>query len=179
MNCVSKDDPMSIPDVDKQATLHSGFDVVTREILARGSRVRFLAHGNSMAPFIRNGDIIVVEPARADELHIGDIVFFRRYGGRHVVHRLVARYENSDSLVLTTRGDNLGYCDAPVLPEQVLGRVIRIESKDRELRISGTSGRMLNRLLLFAYSNAEFTRSLLRRGLTKLWWFVGGEKSKG
>ncbi|MBI2859302.1 MAG: signal peptidase I [Chloroflexi bacterium] len=154
-------------------TLDSGFDALTQAILRRGSCLRFRAHGNSMSPFIRNGDVILIEPAKPGELRVGDIVFYRRAGGRHVVHRLVGLCGSNGSLVLTTKGDNMRFPDAPVSPEEVLGKVIRIEEQDRALEISGTSGRVLNRLLVHTNSNGGRIRNLLRRGLTRLWWLVG------
>jgi hypothetical protein len=126
-----------------------------------------------MAPFIRNGDIILVEPKKANELRIGDIVFYRRAGGRHVAHRLISKSGNDDSLVLTTRGDNLRHLDASVLPEQVLGKVIRIDGQGRYLWVGGRVGWALNRLLLYASFGGSYTQDILRRGLTKLWWLVG------
>jgi len=152
---------------------NSLFDDLAADILGQGSYLRFRAHGNSMAPFIRNGDIILVEPKKASELHIGDIVFYRRAGGRHVAHRLIGKSGNDGSLVLKTRGDNLRYLDGSVFPEQVLGRVIRIEGQGRYLWVGGSVGSVLNRLLLYASFGGSYTQDILRRGLTKLWWLLG------
>ena len=157
---------------DRPMKRNSLFDGLASDILGRGSYLRFRAHGNSMAPFIRNGDIVLVEPKKASELRIGDIVFYRRAGGRHVTHRLVSKSGNDGSLVLTTRGDNLRHLDAPVFPEQVLGRIIRIEGQGRGLWIGGIAGWALNRLLLYASSGGGYTQGAFRRGLTKLWWLV-------
>jgi signal peptidase I len=149
------------------------FDGLAADILGQGSYLRFRAHGNSMAPFIRNGDMVLVEPKKASELRIGDIVFYRRPSGRHVAHRLISKSGNDGSLVLTTRGDNLKHLDASVFQEQVLGRVIRIEAQGRYLWVGGRVGWLLNRLLLYASFGGSYTQDILRRGLTKLWWLVG------
>ena len=152
---------------------NSLFDTLAADILGQGSYLRFRAHGNSMAPFIRNGDIVLVEPKQANELRIGEIVFYRRSGGRYVTHRLIGKSKNDGSLVLTTRGDNMRHLDASVFPEQVLGRVIRIEGQGRYLWIGGIAGSVLNRFLLYASSGGSYTQGVLRRGLTKLWWLAG------
>lgn len=149
------------------------FDGLASDILGRGSYLQFRAYGNSMAPFIRNGDIVLVEPKKANELRIGDIVFYRRTGGRHIAHRLIGKSRRGGSLALKTRGDNLRDLDASILPEQVLGRVIRIESQGRYLCIGGTAGCVLNRILLYASFGSGYIQDVLRRGLTKLWWLVG------
>ncbi len=153
------------------------FDVLSTDILGQGSCLRFRAMGNSMAPFIRNGDVVLVEPRKASELRVGDIVFYRRNGGLHVVHRVVGRSEADGSLALTTKGDNLRYLDATVFPEQVLGRVVQIESQDRELWIGDRASYTLNRLLLYTSFGGGYTRGALRRSLAKLWWLVRGKRT--
>ncbi len=131
------------------------FDCLVADILGQGSYLRFCARGNSMTPFIRNGDIILVEPKEANKLRIGDIVFYHHARGGHVAHRLISKRGNDGSLVLTTRGDNLRHPDAPVFSGQVLGRVIRIEGQGKELRINGRVGQALNRLLLWLWLNVR------------------------
>ena len=165
--------PVLAPGSVEQIKHGSLFGSLAAAILGRGSYLRFRARGNSMAPFIRNSDIVLVEPKKASELRIGDIVFYRRAGGRHVAHRLIGKSENGGSLVLTTRGDNLRHLDASVFPEQVLGRVVRIEGRDGKLWVGGKIGSTLNRLLLYAGFGGSYTRDILRRGLTRLWWLVG------
>ena len=149
------------------------FDSLAVDILGRGSYLRFRAHGNSMAPFIRNSDIVLVEPKKASELRIGEIVFYRRADGRHVAHRLAGKTRKDNSLVLTTRGDNLKHLDASVFPEQVLGRVVRIEGRNGHLWVGGRVGSILNRVLLYAGLGGCYTQYIVRRGLTRLWWLLG------
>ena len=150
------------------------FESLALDILSQGCYLRFCAHGSSMAPFIRNGDVITVEPRRANELNIGDIVFYRRTSGKHVTHRLIDKSGNNGSMVLTTRGDNLNYLDAPVFPEQVLGRIIRIEDQNKGLWMGGRAGSIMNRLLLYANCGGNYTKGMSRRSLAKLWWLIGG-----
>ena len=150
------------------------FESLALDILGQGCYLKFCAHGSSMSPFIRNGDIITVEPKKASELNLGDIVFYRRTGGQYVAHRLIKKIWNNGSLVLTTKGDNMDYLDAPVSPGQVLGRIIRIEDQSKGLRIGGRAVLIRNRLSLNANYRDNYTQGLLRRGLTKLWWLIGG-----
>jgi hypothetical protein len=42
---------------------------------------------------------------------------------------LIGKSRRDGSLALQTRGDNLKHLDASIFPEQVLGRVIRIEGR--------------------------------------------------
>ena len=70
--------------------------------IAEGRSVRFRLKGLSMSPLIRNGkDEVVLRPCSKDELRPMDVVLFR-YGGRHLLHRIISR--DGDSLVLMGDG---------------------------------------------------------------------------
>ena len=98
-------------------------------VLGRGVSFRFCARGWSMAPFIRDGDVITVSPIRRGRPGIGQVVAFTRpREGNLVVHRVVAR-RGSDSFI---QGDSVPGCaDGLVPPENLLGRVTHIERNGR------------------------------------------------
>jgi signal peptidase I len=93
--------------------------------LAEGVPFRFRAGGWSMSPFIRNGDIITVSPLRTNQPGVGEIVaFIRPNEKRLVVHRVVGR--GNEALII--RGDGIAERNGELVsPENILGRVIRIE----------------------------------------------------
>jgi hypothetical protein len=95
------------------------------DALARFGTVRFRAHGTSMAPAIRSGDVLEIERCRADELHVGDIVLVTS-GERLLAHRLLRRADHDDGAVVVTRGDSHWRADAPAPLSAVLGRVTAI-----------------------------------------------------
>jgi signal peptidase I len=150
------------------------FDSLALDILGQGCYLKFCAHGSSMSPSIRNGDIITVEPKKASELNLGDIVFYRRTGGQHVAHRLTKKSWNNGSLVLTTKGDNMDYLDTPVFPEQVLGRIIRVEDQSKGLCTGGRASLIRNRLLPHTSYRSNYAQGMLERSLAKLRWLIGG-----
>lgn len=79
---------------------------------------------SSMRPFMDVGDVAIVEKAPADLVKQGDIIQFR---GKDVtvMHRVVDIQKRGDSMFFTTKGDANNAPDlAPVVPEQVIGRVI-------------------------------------------------------
>ncbi len=100
-----------------------------RPVLENGAIVRFRATGWSMAPFIRDGDIISIAPIKYRAPGLGDVVAYASTGtGRLVVHRVIGRKFSSYLL----QGDNLpGKPDGLVLAEALLGKVIRVERKGR------------------------------------------------
>ncbi len=103
--------------------------------LLRGGRaVRFTARGGSMAPFIRDGERVTVRPLRGAPRR-GHVVLAARADGEVLLHRIVRRERG----VLITRGDALGTEDAPLRPEEVCGRVVRVSGR-RRLHLSWPLG---------------------------------------
>jgi signal peptidase I len=95
------------------------FEVTLRELLASGQRARFRAEGDSMYPTIRSGDMVEIAPCEADSLRPGDIVLAMTRRGL-TLHR-IARISNAGIVI---RGDNAISSDAPVAPEDILGKMV-------------------------------------------------------
>jgi hypothetical protein len=110
-----------------------GFSELCVDLLRAGLPVRFTATGPSMAPTIRDGDVITVAPARAEEIAAGEIALYAAPRGL-TAHRVVARIEGS-SPAFEARGDARGSLGAPVDGGKLLGRVLRVERR-RSLRAS-------------------------------------------
>jgi len=84
-----------------------------------------------MHPTIRHADIITVEPVAPFKLKKGDIILYRLQGGL-IAHRIVKiEKRNGGGLTFLLRGDASINYDAPVKPEQVLGKVICLERDHR------------------------------------------------
>jgi len=108
------------------------------DLLRSGKRVRFRAPGYSMYPTILNGDEITVEPIKPDAIKVGDIFLYRDQESliAHRVVKIEIKNETQSSILspescFTLRGDARPACDDPVAAEQVLGKVVRIETNGR------------------------------------------------
>ena len=99
--------------------------------LAKGAPFRFRAKGWSMAPFIRDGDVICVTPLPEAGPAVGEVVaFIRAESGQLLVHRVIARERGA----YTIQGDNApGAADATVLREDMLGRVTQITRNGKDV----------------------------------------------
>lgn len=107
------------------------FDQLSAEILARGGSFEFEAHGHSMAPAIRDGDVLTLEPARGEAVRAGDVVLYRDLRSQPVVHRVAERQVRDGRVVLTIRGDAAPGASETVPVERVLGRVIQVQRRGR------------------------------------------------
>lgn len=96
-------------------------------LLAEGKSIRVRADGNSMHPSIKSGSIIFIEPYEAGtKPRQGEIIAWKRDSG-FVVHRLVSVYSQKMQKHYVTRGDSSAAEDDPVLIEQIVGKVVRVE----------------------------------------------------
>jgi hypothetical protein len=93
-------------------------------ILASGSSVKFRAHGESMFPFIRNNDLLVIDPGKERMPGIGDVVVYTQsLTGNLIIHRIVRKTGN----VWHTQGDNTPDAVEDLLTKnQIQGYVRRI-----------------------------------------------------
>ncbi|WP_207837937.1 signal peptidase I [Williamsia soli] len=101
--------------------------VITFLIPAAGNAERFTVLTGSMQPTYPPGTLIVVRPADADDLQIGDAITYQLQTGRPAVvtHRIVATSQNTlGERTYTTQGDANDVPDPkPVVVEQIRGEV--------------------------------------------------------
>jgi hypothetical protein len=90
--------------------------------LESGASVRLKINGDSMRPWLCQGDTVVVRRIDIDQLRPGNILVIRTNGDL-LTHRLIAVNDN----VWLTKGDASPAPDKPVSPREILGRVESIE----------------------------------------------------
>ena len=93
------------------------------EALTRGRSVQVRPNGHSMKGRIEDGDLVTMEPCRAEDLTVGDVVLVRVRGFLLVLHQILDR-EPGRFLIGTTAGRADGWVPA----DQVFGRVTKVEA---------------------------------------------------
>ncbi len=89
--------------------------------LNEGKNIVMYVQGNSMFPFLCNGDKILLAPAKSEALEFGDIVLAKTQIGI-ILHRIVKIEEN----VIVLAGDGNVKQIEHTFPNEVLGKVMRI-----------------------------------------------------
>ena len=109
-------------------------NILAAEVLRTMGEVYLAAFGNSMLPTLWPGDLLTIEARSFEQILVGDVVLFAR-DGRFFIHRAVQKMDTGSGRYLIARGDAMPEVDAPVLPEQVLGKVINVRRKDRGVAV--------------------------------------------
>jgi hypothetical protein len=98
-----------------------------------GQTTLFRYHGRSMWPCFQEGDLLEISSMAAGDIRSGDCIAFRGDNGRTVAHRVVSAHGS-----MITRGDALPVIDEEtILPEHVLGKVVRICRLGRAIKVRG------------------------------------------
>lgn len=93
-----------------------------------------VAFGTSMLPFFKPGQTLWVDPTKTQTVGIGDIITFCQGPGNSTSHRVIRVWTELSGKTFLTKGDNRLHADSPVSENQVLGKVVRVEEKDLEIK---------------------------------------------
>ncbi len=124
------------------------FGALSAAVLERGDSLRFRACGNSMRPFIRDGDLLLVRPGL--ETRPGDVVLCRAGNGQLLAHRVVRVHQQSHPCSMVLQGDACPWPDGLVPLDNVLGRVVAVERGPWRARLDAGLLRWLGRLWIGA-----------------------------
>ena len=103
---------------------------ILRAVVDKQADFRFQAKGFSMAPFIKDGDVLTISPLSGASARIADVLaVINPQTERLTVHRVVARKKGSVLL----QGDNCYCCDGFIPKENILGRLIKVERQGRRV----------------------------------------------
>ncbi len=117
---------------------------LTTELLSQGATVRFRPSGRSMYPSIREGELITVEPVRASDVKLADIVLYRSERGL-IAHRVVDNRTQSSVFSphhFLLHGDASLSDDQPVTAHQILGRVVEVQRNGRSIALASRGAKM-------------------------------------
>lgn len=130
---------------------------LTEQVLGRGGVLWFRAHGFSMYPLLRNGDLVMLRPAGPSSLSAGAIVLCRCATGL-MAHRIVRMsidpHEGTQSVVV--RGDAPTSPEALVSVSDILGEVSAVRRGDSVVRLDRGIQRVLGGLIARNRSLAEW-----------------------
>jgi hypothetical protein len=102
---------------------------------------------NSMAPLIRSGDFVLVDPG-FENIHRGHIVVFNTGHGL-ITHRVISIINEESGPRYVTKGDSRLWPDPHFSATDIIGRVSAVKRGDRQLDLDSKSWRTLSWLIGF------------------------------
>jgi len=123
------------------------------------------ARGTSMLPFFRPQEDVWHERIPPSSLRLGDVVAFRSRKGGLATHRLVRIVSIDGELAFVTKGDRNLQTDPLVFSDQIVGRVVRVGSKDLDRLFWRAAGGCMARV---SYAQAVLYHRLANGVLNRL-----------
>ncbi|MCE1245225.1 MAG: hypothetical protein LWY06_01130 [Firmicutes bacterium] len=136
-----------------------------------GKYMNTLGHGKDlvisisdkdMHPAFEPGDSITIKPATIDQIRVGDFVFYR-LGSMVVIRRVIRSVIKLGDTYLVTKAERSKTPEKPVKASQVVGKVIKLERKGRNMRVPNYAS-ILNKLTCFG--TVPFHTALIRKFLS-------------
>lgn len=135
----------------------AGFGQLSADILRAGKALRFRAGGDSMAPLVRDGDVLLVCPVERQSVRVGDVVLCGLGRERVVVHRVIRKEAGRyGSVRVTVQGDALLEPDAEIPAEQVYGRLVSVERSDAPIEYMDMNGPLMRLLGQLAVARSRW-----------------------
>lgn len=113
----------------------AGFSAFSCSILKAGKALRFHARGGSMAPLLRDGDVLWIWPVEPNMVKYGDVVLFSKGANQVVVHRVVRKLNGRSGRCFTVQGDAVATPDGIFTASSVHGRLVTIERAGRMINV--------------------------------------------
>ena len=125
------------------------FAEICKSLLMAGKSVRFKALGDSMFPFLHNGDLVIVEPMKAECLKTGEVILYEDGVGHLLLHRIIRKRNNlPGSVEFQIQADNILKPDGWVSSERVFGRLTQFYQNGVWLKMDSIGSRAANLLVL-------------------------------
>jgi polysaccharide export outer membrane protein len=135
---------------------------LAESVLNNSTNIKVPVTGDSMSPVLRTGDTIYVEPVKAVDLSVGDILVYKTEGNM-VAHRLVRILSKHGRCMFLTKGDTFSHVDNPLKESDLIGRVYAAEKLGMKLHMRKGIFSIVNRLSYLLSPLSSFLYRLRRK----------------
>lgn len=106
------------------------------------------AHGHSMFPLINEGEICRFESCDGSLLKKGDIALFHSWNGQLVAHRFYRHETIRQRPCLVFKGDTNWGPDEPVVQEQLIGKLVRIQKRNTIVHVTDGMVKLWSKIIV-------------------------------
>jgi len=111
---------------------YSNIIILAEELLDEGLSIKTIVGGNSMFPFLRNGNTVIIKKVPIPYLKTGDIIVFKS-NNKLVAHRIIFKRKQKSDFKIFTKGDARLLFDKPLTAKNYIGRVNPATAKKTEI----------------------------------------------
>lgn len=158
---------------------------LSRQAVRQGQSIWFRVASNSMNPTLQVGDHVRIEPAKANEIRLGEIAAFEASDGL-IIHRIVQRQQTNATVRLLQMAD-VQLHPSWIEEQAVVGRVVATRRQDMQIDLQhpiaqwcGTVTAYL-RYQLYRWKKYRLSRRLLykcsRLAVYMSYWCICGSRA--
>lgn len=97
-----------------------------------------VVEGRSMEPTLQTGDLVLVIKVSPKDIHVGDVIVYRKPSGTFIIHRVIRIKSVDGQLYYVTQGDNNPIPDGPGIPYgEIVGKVASVNDAPIKIPIVG------------------------------------------
>ncbi len=97
-----------------------------------------VVEGRSMEPTLQTGDLVLVVKVSPEDIHVGDIIVYKKPSGTFIIHRVIKIKRVDDQFYYITQGDNNPIPDGPGIPyKDVIGKVVSVNDAPIKIPVIG------------------------------------------
>ena len=143
-----------------------GMIELLRAVMAKGVPFRFRLKGDSMLPFLKDGDVATIYPLISAMPKYGEIVAFIQPGiGKLSIHRVIWVDDHS----VITKGDNNPFNDGYIQKENILGKLTSIERNGKTASLTPSRFRTLMMHMTLHGNLRNYIRKSLDKMKNRTW----------
>lgn len=124
------------------------FAEISKSLLLAGKSIRFNAVGDSMFPFIHDGELVIVERIIIEHLKIGDVIYYEDVNGHCLLHRIIRKRILAGKPEFQIQADNILKPGGWVSPDQIFGQLAQFCQNGVWVRMDSIGARIANLLIL-------------------------------
>ncbi|MFD0829818.1 S24/S26 family peptidase [Neobacillus sp. M.A.Huq-85] len=138
---------------------------ILKKTIDKNGWLELPAYGNSMYPFIRQGNHCRFVPCQPLSLKKGEVILFHSQDGKLIAHRFIRTKMINQQQHFLFKGDtNLGF-DQPIGEERILGRLVSVKKQHLKLSPDHISAKLWGKFILAFPGMSGILRKYLNRKL--------------
>jgi hypothetical protein len=117
-----------------------------RQLLQDGHEVKFKLGGNSMFPYMIDGEVATAFRIPFNQLQLSQVIVFEQ-NNKWIAHRLVGKEQIQEGLMLITQGDSITRLDSLISEDAYLGVIVGFSCHARHYKVNSWSHRAYGRMM--------------------------------